>query len=471
MKIGVYGGSFNPIHIMHKEIVTSLLDKGYVDKIILLPTGNYYKKSNLLDGKYRMKMLELAFKDDKRVEISDYEFKNNLISTYRSLDYLQSIYKNDSLYFIMGADNLKGFDTWKKYDYILDNYNLIIIDRDIDYKEELEKYNSYKGEIVIASNVVTNSVSSSEIRDFYYNDISFDYKKYLDKEVYDYINDKGFYKKGYKEDVSDSRNEEEFYLAYKSSDYEKMSITTDIVLFSVSDIKKESYRELNKKVFSVLLVKRNTHPFINKYCLPGGFVSLDEELEDCARRVLFAETNLDNIYLEQLYTFSSVDRDPRTRVLSSAYLGLVDKNKLNQELKSNACFFNIDVNQDKDIITIKFYNDETSFECVVKETVNKWGIVKYEDVNNEYLAFDHLNAIVTSIVRLKNKVEYTDIVFHMMPKYFTLKELQLVYEAILDKKLIDPVFRREIENKVIKSNKTRKTGGHRPSVLYKYKEK
>ena len=134
MKIGVYGGSFNPIHIMHKEIVTSLLNKGYVDKIVLLPTGNYYKKSNLLDGKYRMKMLELAFKDDKRVEINDYEFKNNLISTYRSLDYLQSVYKDDDLYFIMGADNLKGFDTWKKYDYILDTYNLIIIDRDIDYK-------------------------------------------------------------------------------------------------------------------------------------------------------------------------------------------------------------------------------------------------------------------------------------------------------------------------------------------------
>ena len=156
----------------------------------------------------------------------------------------------------------------------------------------------------------------------------------------------------------------------------------------------------------MLLVKRNTHPFINRYCLPGGFVSLDEELEDCARRVLFAETNLDNIYLEQLYTFSSVDRDPRTRVLSSAYLGLVDKNKLEQELKTNASFFNIDVKQEKDIITIRFYNDNDSFECVVKETVNKWGIVKYEDISNEYLAFDHLNAIITSITRLKNKIEY-----------------------------------------------------------------
>ena len=94
---------------------------------------------------------------------------------------------------------------------------------------------------------------------------------------------------------------------------------------------------------------------------------------------------------------------------------------------------------------------------------------KYEYISNDYFAFDHLNAIVTSITRLKNKIEYTDLVFHMMPKYFTLKELQLVYEAILDKKLIDPVFRREIDSKVTKTNKTRKTGGPRPSVLYKYK--
>ena len=84
MKIGVYGGSFNPIHNMHKEIVTSLLNKGYVDKIILLPTGNYYKKSNLLDGKHRMKMLELAFKDVSGVEICDYEFKNNLFNCHAS---------------------------------------------------------------------------------------------------------------------------------------------------------------------------------------------------------------------------------------------------------------------------------------------------------------------------------------------------------------------------------------------------
>ena len=170
MRIGIYGGSFNPIHLMHKEIVEGLLKKGYVDHVIILPTGNYYKKSNLLKGEERIKMLQLAFKDNQKVTISDYEFKNNLICTYRSLDYLQSKYPNDELYFVMGADNLLTFSTWKNYQYILDTYNLIIIDRDINYKKIVEEYSKYKGKIVIANDVVTNNISSSDIRDFFYND-------------------------------------------------------------------------------------------------------------------------------------------------------------------------------------------------------------------------------------------------------------------------------------------------------------
>lgn len=470
MKIGVYGGSFNPIHLMHKEIVEGLLKKGYVDHVIILPTGNYYKKSNLLKGEERIKMLQLAFKDNKRVTISDYEFKNNLICTYRSLDYLQSKYPNDELYFVMGADNLLTFSTWKNYQYILDTYNLVIIDRDINYKKIVEEYSKYKGKIVIADDVVTNNISSSEVREFFYNDKKFDYDKYLDKEVYEYIVKEGFYKKGYREKIEEtSLSDEEFFKNYKKEEYEKVSVTTDIVLFSVSDIEKSNYRQVDKKVFSVLLVKRMTHPYYLKWTLPGGFLSLDETLIDCAKRVLFTETNLENIYLEQLYTFSDVERDPRTRVLSCAYLGLVDKNKLTRELDINASFFNIESSKKDNLITIKFSNETDSFECVVKEVIDEYGVISYKEVSNDYLAFDHLLSIVTSINRLKNKVEYSDIIFHMMPKYFTLKELQLVYEAILNKKLLDPVFRREIAGKVKKTSKTKKDGGHRPSSLYKYK--
>ncbi len=468
MKIGVFGGSFNPVHLMHKEIVTKLLDMGYVDKMIILPTGNYYNKSNLLKGQERIRMLELAFKDDKRVTISDYEFKNNLICTYRSLDYLQNKYKEDKLYFIMGADNLLYFDKWKKYEYMLDNYNFIIINRDLDFQTQLERFSKYKGEIIV-TDIVSKPMSSTYIREMIYNNKDFKYLDYLDEEVYKYIEEKGFYKKGYKETIEDTTlTDEEFLKKYESEEYEKVSVTTDIVLFSVSDIEKTNYRHVDKKVFSVLLVKRKTHPYYNKWTLPGGFVSLDETLLECAKRVLFSETNLNDIYLEQLYTFSDVERDPRTRVISSAYMGLVDKDKLERELDNNAKFFNIEMSREKDLINIKFVSDEESFECVVEEMKDDYGIVSYREVENNYLAFDHLISIVTSINRLKNKAIYTDIIFHIMPEYFTLKELQLVYEAILDKKLLDPVFRRDIANKVIKTNKSKKDGGHRPSSLYKY---
>jgi len=470
MKIGVYGGSFNPIHLMHEEIVKNVLDRGYVDRVIILPTGNYYKKSNLLKGEERIRMLSLAFKDDNRVIICDYEFKNNLICTYRSLDYLHNIYKEDELYFIMGADNLLSFSTWKNYEYILDNYNLLIIDRNVDYRKELELFNKYKGEIIVAKDIVTTNISSSFIRENLYKNNNIDYTKYLDKNVYEYLKDKGFYKKGYKEiTIQADITNDDFLKNYDSNNYEKISLTTDIVLFSVSDIEKNNYREVDNKVFSVLLVKRNTHPYLGKWTLPGGFVSLDETLLECAKRVLFTETNLDNIYLEQLYTFDAIDRDPRTRVLSCSYMGLVDKNRLTSELNVNASFFNITTKRDDNYISIEFYNNVDNFTCIVEEIYDDYGVKSYKEINNDYLAFDHLLAIVTSIDRLKNKIEYSDIVFHIMPKYFTLKELQLVYEAILDKKLIDPVFRREISSKVKKTNKTKKDGGHRPSSLYQYK--
>ena len=110
MKIGVFGGSFNPCHLVHKKIVLELLDRNIFDRIIIIPTGDYYNKSNLLKGEYRIEMLEVMFKGNDRVIISDYEFKNNLISTYRSLDYIQNMYKGDKIYFILGSDNILNFD-------------------------------------------------------------------------------------------------------------------------------------------------------------------------------------------------------------------------------------------------------------------------------------------------------------------------------------------------------------------------
>ena len=469
MKIGVYGGSFNPCHLMHKKLVLSLLENNYFDRIVILPTGNFYKKSNLLKGEERIKMLSLMFNDNNKVILCDYEFKNNLICTYRSLDYLQNMYKGDELYFILGSDNLKSFHTWKRYEYILDTYNLLVIKRKgINIDDELNKYMKYKGKLELVD-LDLDETSSSKIREAFYNGDESYPKLHLDINVYNYILKNGFYHKNYKEDTTNEFiSDEEFLKNYNSDSYEKMSITTDITLFSVSDKKKTNYRQKALKAFGVLLVKRNTPPFMGKWCLPGGFLSLDETLLDCAKRVLFTETNLDNIYLEQLYTFSGIDRDIRGRVLSCSYLGLVDKNSISN-LNDNAKFFNVDLETKNNIITVNFSSEDESFDAAVSYEKNEFGMITYKEVKNDYLAFDNLLVIVRSILRLKAKIEYTDLVFHMMPQKFSLKELQLVYEAILGKKLLDAAFRRVIKDKVVKTLEVKVDGGHRPSSLYMYK--
>lgn len=268
-------------------------------------------------------------------------------------------------------------------------------------------------------------------------------------------------------------SEEEFLKDYNPNEYDRLSLTTDILIFSISDGKKESYRKLNEKYFSVLLVKRDDYPFKDKWCLPGGFVGIDETIEQAATRILKKETNLSNIYIEQLYTFSDIDRDPRMRVVSTSYMSLIDKNLLTNKLSSNASWFNIEIKEDDKQFKVVLDNGEEKLLFEVKKELREKTTDRYNYIvtKNESLAFDHPLVIVSGISRLKNKLEYTDIVFNMMPKYFTLGELQQVYEVILGKKLLDPAFRRMISDKVEKTDKQKKGEGHRPSNLYKYKNK
>ena len=267
------------------------------------------------------------------------------------------------------------------------------------------------------------------------------------------------------------KTEEEFLKNYDSSSFEKLSATTDILIFSVASSKQDNYRKLNNKHFSVLLVKRKRFPFKDMWCLPGGFIGIDETSEEAAKRVLERETNLHNIYLEQLYTFDDVKRDPRMRIISISYVALVDKNRLDDKLYENASWFNMEIEEDVNRIKVNLDNGEENFDIVVKKTLKEQTTdrYKYTIAKNDKIAFDHPLTIVSGISRIKNKLEYTDIAFNLMPEYFTLGELQQVYEVILGKKLLDPAFRRIIASKVEKTDKTRVNGGHRPSKLFRYK--
>ena len=268
-------------------------------------------------------------------------------------------------------------------------------------------------------------------------------------------------------------SEEEFLKEYDSSIFEKLSMTTDILIMSVSSEETGNYRKLTEKKFSILLVKRDNYPFKDKWCLPGGFVGIDETLDEAAKRVLKTETNLKDIYIEQLYTFSGVNRDPRMRVVSASYMALVDKNRLNDKLCANASWFNVFMLEDEKSYHVTLDNGNEQIKFVVGKKLRDLTTDRYDFkvVKNDKLAFDHPLVIISGLERLKNKIEYTDIVFNMMPEYFTLGELQQVYEVILGKKLLDPAFRRIIANKVEKTTKLKMGEGHRPSALFRYKNR
>ena len=260
-------------------------------------------------------------------------------------------------------------------------------------------------------------------------------------------------------------SEEEFLKSYNPDDYKRLSMTTDILLFSVSDISQDNYRKTNEKVMSILLVRRDNYPYIDKWCIPGGFLQVDEELEDCPKRILKEETNLKDIYMEQLYTFGSVNRDPRMRIVSTAYMALIDKNMLKDKISPNASWFNIEYkNTQKNVTLILTSNNDKIVIKAEKELIDKTtGRYKYKVTDNTKMAFDHAEVILVGLERLRNKVEYTDIVFNMMPKFFTLGELQKVYEIILGKSLLMPAFRRIIAEKVEKTDQIQ--GGGRTSTF------
>ncbi|OAA90115.1 NUDIX hydrolase [Clostridium coskatii] len=278
--------------------------------------------------------------------------------------------------------------------------------------------------------------------------------------------------------------EEEFLKQYDDSIYEKPSLTVDMLIFTVMNEKKENYRKLPEKSLKILLVKRGDHPCIGKWALPGGFVGINESLDEAALRVLRAETNVDDIYMEQLYTWGEVDRDPRTRVISSSYMALVDSSSLSIKAGSDeedAAWFNVSYNllQEKkeamekeyiyeQIVQIKLWNENEELSAKIRIIENPDGEVSREITESTGIAFDHGKFIEYAISRLRNKIEYTSLAFNLMPELFTLTELQQVYEVIQGKELLAAAFRRKVASMVIETNQFTKDAGHRPSKLFRY---
>lgn len=209
-----------------------------------------------------------------------------------------------------------------------------------------------------------------------------------------------------------------------------MKVTVDAVVFS--------YHENELKV---LLIKRAFEPFLDMFALAGGFLLDDESAEDGVLRKLKEETNVELDYLEQLYTFTDVERDPRERIISITYYGLIDPVK-------------------HDLVT----------NIHAKEV--KW--FPAYGVNYIPLAFDHKKIYDYALERLRNKLQYEPIGFELLSKYFTMNELWSLYNAILGHELDIRNFSRKILSYGLLNESTFKQEGGvgRPSKLYEFnKEK
>lgn len=281
--------------------------------------------------------------------------------------------------------------------------------------------------------------------------------------------------------------EEEFLKTYDASKFERPSVTVDMLIFTVTDEEKKNYRKLPEKVLRLLMIKRGDHPYIGQWALPGGFVNIDESMDEAAQRELKEETNIDNIYMEQLYTWGDVGRDVRTRIISTSYMSLVDSGTLDVKADDDADdakWFNVSckVFQEQRTVTPGGYilqrlfkltlsNEEDNLCAtvkIVKTVENRVTKIEREIVETSGIAFDHAKIIEYGIERLRNKIEYTDIAFNLMPERFTLTELQQVYEIILDTELLKANFRRKISDMVVETNEYTKDEGHRPSKLFRF---
>ncbi len=210
-------------------------------------------------------------------------------------------------------------------------------------------------------------------------------------------------------------------------EYPRPALTVDVVIFTLRDERLQA-----------LLIQRANEPFAGMWALPGGFVHVDESLEEAALRELKEETGLDGeFYLEQLYTYGEPQRDPRERVVTVAYFALIPSDQpLHGEASSDAA-------------------------------AARWFPVDALPP----LAFDHAEIVRYALRRLRYKLEYSAVGFELLPELFTLSELQRTYEIILGETLDKRNFRRRIlQAGIIEPSQHMRTGSGRPARLYRYRK-
>lgn len=238
-----------------------------------------------------------------------------------------------------------------------------------------------------------------------------------------------------------SEAERAFLEGYRLDRFERPSVAVDVVVLTVE-----------AGALQVALYERAEHPDLGRLALPGGFIRLDESLDDAARRLLADKAGLTKVFLEQLYTFGEPGRDPRGRIVTVAYFALVDAARLVAGSRGDARL--------------------TRRRLVVPWPGETGGPVEVVDDDGASLplAFDHDMVLGTAVKRLRGKLDYTPVGFQLLPAEFTLRELQDIHEAVRGDVVNKDSFRR----RMLASGHLEATGNHergvtwRPAELYRF---
>lgn len=271
-------------------------------------------------------------------------------------------------------------------------------------------------------------------------------------------------------------DEEQFILSYDINEFYRPSVAADVAAFTLRSEENDNYRRYGKTKLSLLLIRRGEYPFINKWALPGGFLRPNETIDACALREIVEETGIMPASIMPVGVFSDIDRDPRGRVISNAFVSIVSKGIeciRGGDDAVDARWFDISFDKLDNKVNSEYVltltNGDIELKSRLVEKEKRFGISKFEIADSGEIAFDHSAIIATALTALRRCIGSFDIVFDFLPEKFTLTELQCVQETILNISILPANFRRKAADYVVETDEYITGAGHRPARLYKRK--
>lgn len=266
------------------------------------------------------------------------------------------------------------------------------------------------------------------------------------------------------------QSEKEFLSQYNIKDYDRPSLTTDIVAFMIRSEESDNYKRDSENKLSILLINRGEHPFKDHWALPGGFLQPNETIEECALREVTEEANVTPVSLMPVGVFSEPGRDPRGWIISNAFASIISEESVKQiggDDASDAQWFDVWFEQGKDgDYHLDLCYEGVELNAVLSVEGTRFGKTSFKIKDSGELAFDHAKIIAAALTALRDGAKNYETIFDFLPEKFTLTALQKVQETIMNISILPANFRRKISEYVVETDEYTQGAGHRPAKLF-----